>query len=176
MTEKQPRVKRVSKIFKNIGFILIVFILPFAYFFGWGWFVPYSFQPSYWEARKLANLKDCKGYERYSQEREEDYNTMLLYFGYKNLDELFKEKPEHYKDNPHHKKYGLSKWYNDRIWIFFNINFIPNKEVSRDNIDTISWSVYWLTKKYGIQQENIASLSLERYEKDELISNDKCKE
>lgn len=61
-------------------------------------------------------------------------------------------------------------------WIFFNINFILNQEVSRDNIDTISWSVYWFTRKYGIQQESIASLSLERYEIDELVSNDKCKE
>ena len=139
---------KTLKLLKSLG--LFVAIAPFVFLFGGcigsGWFVPYSFQPSYWKAQKLADIQDYRGYD-YRPEKEETYNTMLSYFGYKNLDELFLVKPRKRYDTA---SYLLTKEYNNRIVIELYIGFFPTKEYEnpkRENINTINWTIIWYNNR-----------------------------
>ena len=144
---KSPKSPKTLKLLKSLR--LFVAIAPLVFLFGgcsgWGWFVPYSLQPSYWEAQKLANIQDYKGF-KYHPEKEEVYSKMLSYFGYKNLDELFEVEPRVYqnKEGIIFADYFLSKEYNNRIIIYFSIDFFPTKEhkkPKREDIKYLEWSI-----------------------------------
>ena len=137
---KSPKTLKLPNLLKSLG--LFVAIAPLVFLFGGcigsGWFVPYSFQPSYWEAQKLADIKDYGG-AKYYPEKEENYNTMLSYFGYKNLDELFLTEPRiHDNDDVvTSSSYFLTKEYNNRITMDLYIDFVRTKEYEnpkRENI------------------------------------------
>ncbi len=73
---------KTLKLLKPLG--LFVAIIPLVFLFGgcsgWGWFVPYSFQPSYYKFKKMCKLNKLPN-------NEEKYNKVLGYFG-KSLDSL----------------------------------------------------------------------------------------
>ncbi|RDU59240.1 hypothetical protein CQA53_11570 [Helicobacter didelphidarum] len=65
---------------KKILNLLILFsIIVFFSGCGWGWFVPYSFQPSYHEFKKMCKLNELPN-------NEEKYNKILKLFGIDDLD------------------------------------------------------------------------------------------
>ncbi|OBV29136.1 hypothetical protein BA723_06615 [Helicobacter sp. CLO-3] len=134
---------------------LFVAITPLVFLFGGcigsGWFVPYAVQPSYWKAQKLADIQDYRGYD-YRPEKEETHNTMLSYFGYKNLDELFLVEPRIYQDEKGiiFKSYFLTKEYNNRITIHLDIDFFPTKEhkkPKREDIRWLTWGIIWYNNR-----------------------------
>ena len=134
---------------------LFVAIAPLVFLFGGcigsGWFVPYAVQPSYWKAQKLADIQDYRGYD-YHPEKEETYSTMLSYFGYKNLDELFLVKPRICQDDEGtvFVSYFLTKEYNNRIVIDLYIDFFPTKEhkkPKREDIRWLTWRIIWYNNR-----------------------------
>lgn len=47
---------RFKKILKISSFILLPLMIIWSMTFGWGWFVPYSLQPSYHEFKEMCKL------------------------------------------------------------------------------------------------------------------------
>ncbi|RDU57796.1 hypothetical protein CQA44_12390, partial [Helicobacter sp. MIT 14-3879] len=51
---------------------ILIGSLGFGYFFGYGWFIPYSLQPSYWEFKRMCELNELPN-------NKEKYNKILSY-------------------------------------------------------------------------------------------------
>ena len=51
----------------------IIGYFGFGFVFGWGWLMPYSFQPSYWEFKKMCKLNELPN-------NEEKYDKILAYY------------------------------------------------------------------------------------------------
>jgi len=77
---------------KFINFIVLFSIILFSGC-GWGWFVPYSFRPSYWGFKKMCEVSSLPN-------NKEKYNKLLGYYGM-SLDTLDWEK--------------LNKWHKEKL-------------------------------------------------------------
>ena len=101
---------------------------------GWGWFVPYSFQPSYHKFKEKANGGKLD---------EEYYNKALKYFD-TNIDDFIK----YLNDNKRNWSI-LRKRQNDRIQSSITILFKGSNEAGNiikgnlDNISLIELDVWW---------------------------------
>ena len=71
---------KIPKPLKILSIIILSLMFIWAFFFGWGWFVPYNLQPSYWEFKKLCEL-DSEIYQAKGGKLDEEYyNKVLAYF------------------------------------------------------------------------------------------------
>ncbi|RDU51465.1 hypothetical protein CQA49_09565 [Helicobacter sp. MIT 00-7814] len=75
MTEKCKMLKLPKSLRLFVAITPLVFL--FGGCIGWGWFVPYSLQPSYWEFKKIARLEP-KTYEALGGKLDDEYFAKLL--------------------------------------------------------------------------------------------------
>ncbi|EKR7690024.1 hypothetical protein P9E95_001744 [Campylobacter jejuni] len=71
---------RLKKILKISSFILLPLIIIWSMIFGWGWFVPYSLQPSYHEFKEMCKLEPKIYQSNGGKIDKEYYNKLLAYF------------------------------------------------------------------------------------------------
>ncbi|WP_235630686.1 hypothetical protein [Campylobacter coli] len=71
---------RLKKILKISSFILFPLIIIWSMIFGWGWFVPYSLQPSYHEFKEMYKLEPKIYQSNGGKIDKEYYNKLLAYF------------------------------------------------------------------------------------------------
>ena len=126
---------------KKLLHFLILTLIALCFngcFWGWGWLVPYSFQPSFKEFKEICQL-DPEIYQANGGKLDEEYyNKVLKYFD-TSLDTIDWEYiQENLRLNRSGKYlYKFEKYY-DRISFSFFIVF-KNERVARDNIDYV-WS------------------------------------
>ena len=153
----EPKCEHVSKspktlkLLKSLG--LFVAIAPLVFLFGgcsgWGWFVPYNLQPSYWEFKKICKLNKLPN-------NEEKYNKVLGYFGESldslDWDELNKKAHKMGAGNRHFVKDKVEYTVDavikktDRYEAFVEL-FANKNGMSRDNITFIRAYSYWDTRR-----------------------------
>ena len=120
-------------------------------FWGRGWLIPYSFQPSYHKFKKMCKLNELPN-------DEDKYNKILSYFD-TDLDrldweELNKRKRRLTEKNFDYKK-GVFEYITQMEWkelnsqIEMQAHFLNNKpEINRYNTNAMSFQVLWHTKRY----------------------------
>ena len=130
---------KTLKLLKSLR--LFVAIAPLVLLFGGcGWFVPYSFQPSYWKFKKMCKL-DPELYQGniYS---EEYYNKVLAYYN-TSLDKL---DWNYIQNNLFLNEIGqylyVFKKFDGRITISSNM-FFKDKNATQDNIDKLTFFIRW---------------------------------
>ena len=122
---------------------------------GWGWFVPYSFQPSYHKFKKMCKLNELPN-------NEEKYNKILAYFD-TSLDTLDWEELNHNNDK---RKWKVTKehgYYRQGIYEYATLtkkkeinsrlrmvaSFLSNEaEINRYNINQMAINISWHTRRY----------------------------
>ena len=120
--------------------ILILITLCFN---GCGWFVPYSFQPSYHKFKEIRQLEPEIYQANGGKIDEEYYNKALKYFD-TNIDDFIK----YLNDNKRNWSI-LRKRQNDRIQSSITILFKGSNEAGNiikgnlDNISLIELNVWW---------------------------------
>ncbi|WP_181882471.1 hypothetical protein [Helicobacter didelphidarum] len=144
--------KKFKKILKISSFIIFPLMIVWALFFGWGWFVPYSFQPSYHEFKKMCKLNELPN-------NEEKYNKILSYFGL-SLDTLDWGKIEggiFLNDSKEHlyKQKQQNHRINSSLFIVFKSSL-----VLKDNIDYIWTYMEWDNKRKYLTTKGMASYEL----------------
>ena len=131
--------------------ILSFITLCFSGCWGWGWLVPYSFQPSYHQFNKMCKLNELPN-------NEEKYNKILSYFD-TNLDTLDWEKlnknvkkiPEYRED---YKKGSIeysayTEWTQLNSRIGGRVYFYGDKsEISRYNTNVMLLHMNFYTRRY----------------------------
>ena len=93
---------------KKLLHIIILSFIALCFsgcYWGWGWLVPYSFQPSYWEFRELCKINNYP-------KSQEKYNRILNYF----------DKKMEYSDRIYLGVYIDYKNPNNKALIFENID------------------------------------------------------
>ena len=128
-----------------ISLFIMLFILIISGF--WRWFIPYSFEPSYWQFKKLCEL-DPKIYQAKGGKLDEGYyDKVLTYYGFDWTTMLNTITPHQYKKNgmpiPNYFNYMLDeKWLNDRVRV--NLSFDITKDSFGNVIKVIPhWRVTW---------------------------------
>ena len=141
---------------------------------GWGWFVPYSFQPSYHKFKKMCKLNELPN-------NEEKYNKILAYFDtdLDSLDweELNKNAWKIPEDSGDYKKgvfeYGTVseiKKINSRLDII--AGFYSNESpITRYNTNAMSFTVSWYTRRYTLGTKSMSSYELEWSEEDLICAD-----
>ena len=140
---------------------------------GWGWFVPYSFQPSYHKFKKMCKLNELPN-------DEEKYNKILGYFD-TDLGTLDWEELNNNNDNK--RKWKVTKehgYYRQGIYEYATLtekkqlnsrarmvaSFLSNEaEINRYNINQMAINISWHTRRYYLEQESMASYNLVWIEK-----------
>ena len=84
---------------KLLHFLILTLITLCFNGCGWGWLVPYSFQPSYHKFKKMCKLNELPN-------NEEKYNKILRYFD-TDLESLDWEELNHNNDNK--RKWKVTK-------------------------------------------------------------------
>ena len=151
--------------------ILILITLCFnGCFWGWGWLVPYSFQPSYHKFKKMCKLNELPN-------DEYKYNKILSYFdtSLESLDySQFQETTtlNFYQQEPPYKKmkvadknlyfyYPLEILYkadiSDRISLGVGIEFNNDKPNSKQDVESVSISPEWQTYRIKGIEWNIST-------------------
>ena len=137
---------------------------------GWGWLVPYSFQPSYREFKEICELNELPN-------SEEKYNKILSYFD-KKLGDI--------DDFPHTKEYS-SRIETLTLYVFYHQYFREHEETSLEGrlalstmasqtpkekykldsskIKSMFLTVDWRTNRYSLGRKGWASYQLEWNEK-----------
>ena len=134
---------KTLKLLKSLR--LFVAMIPLVFLFGgcsgWGWFVPYSFQPSYHKFKKICEL-DTDNYQGniYS---EEYYNKVLALFD-TSLDKI---DWNHIQNNliiDHESKIYVYRFKKSlgRIYIASKIYF-KDEHATQDNIDDLTFYAIW---------------------------------
>lgn len=134
--------------------ILSLIVLCFSgCYWGWGWLVPYSFQPSYHKFKKMCKLNELPN-------NEEKYNKILSYFD-TDLDNLesdwgrliksewaISNKVDFYKKGIfEYAATTKEKWVNYRTSTV--ARFLSNEsKINRYNINAMSMGVYWHSKRF----------------------------
>ncbi|WP_186299282.1 hypothetical protein [Campylobacter jejuni] len=160
---------RLKKILKISSFILLPLIIIWSMTFGWGWFVPYSLQPSYHEFKEMCKLNELPN-------DEHKYNKILSYFGL-SLDTLDWEElnerslklikgfnADYVKSKLEYRAKVTAirkKRYNISVDLFAN-----NKGLSKENITYIQIYGTWNTNRYFLEQKSMASYNLVWREKE----------
>ena len=135
-------------------FYMLILLVVALLFSGCGsWLiVPYSFQPSYWEFKKLCKLNELPN-------NEEKYNKMLAYYDI-SLDDIdwkkisedkhFLCKYGYYDCLPNVREYMsqvIGKQVNHRLetilWVYSN-----KYNLNSDNITDMKVTVYWQTRRF----------------------------
>ena len=142
--------------------ILSLIVLCFSGCWGWGWLVPYSFQPSYHKFKKMCKVNELPN-------NEEKYNKILSYFDtdLDNLEsdwgKLIDEEWEISNKVNYYKKgffeYAAAtkrKWVNYRTSTVATF-YINESKINRYNINAMSIDFYWHPKRYVLEQESMAS-------------------
>ena len=119
-------------------------------FWGWGWLVPYSFQPSYHKFKKMCKLNELPN-------DEYKYNKILGYFDtslesldweYLNKRKWKLKKQGHYRQGVYeYETLTQKKEINSRLRII--ASFLSNEsEMNPYNINQMSIDAYWHTKRF----------------------------
>ena len=131
------------KKFLNFTILSSVALLFNGCISGWGWLVPYSFQPSYHQFKEICQL-DPEIYQANGGKLDEEYyNKALKYFD-TNIDDFIK----YLNDNKRNWSI-LRKQQNDRIQSSITILFKGSNEAGNiikgnlDNISLIELNVWW---------------------------------
>ena len=130
------------KKFLHILLLSSVALLFSGCVWGWGWFVPYSFQPSYHKFKEICQL-DPEIYQANGGKIDgKYYNKVLAYFD-TNLDSLDWEYiQENLKVNDRGTYWYEFEKYHDRIYQDFTLLFKDN-QARRDNIKKIMFYANW---------------------------------
>ena len=109
---------------------------------GWGWLVPYSFQPSFHKFKEICQLEPEIYQANGGKIDEEYYNKVLKYFN-TSLDTI---DWEYVQENLRLNRngtylYDFEKYY-DRIYHSFTLFFNDN-QARKDNIETILFYANW---------------------------------
>ncbi|RDU59577.1 hypothetical protein CQA53_11390 [Helicobacter didelphidarum] len=160
----------MNKLKKFLNFIILFSIIVFfSGCSGWGWFVPYSLQPSYHEFKKICKLNELPN-------NEEKYNKILSYFGL-SLDTLDYDKLDYDMKNPisihpidkvfltkpnEVKVAELSK---NRYYIKAIFSSKNYHDFSRRNIIKAKLVGHWNTRRYDLGTKGMASYELEWQER-----------
>ena len=139
------------KKFLNLTILSSVALLFNGCISGWGWLVPYSFQPSYHKFKKMCKLNELPN-------TEEKYNKILRYFD-TDLDTLDWEKLNEKnikltEENFDYKK-GVFEYMTQmelrqlKSRIDMRTHFFSNEaEINRYNANAIVFRVVWHTRRY----------------------------
>ena len=153
---KSPKSLKSPKTLKLLKPLrLFVAIAPLVLLFGgcvggWGWFVPYNLQPSYYEFKKMCKLNELPN-------DENKYNKILSYFD-TDLDSLdwdkLNEKTWKIKETNARYKKGVFEYRTATGWKYKNsriemeIDFLSNEsEISRYNTLAMLFTVVWHTRR-----------------------------
>ena len=106
---KSPKSLKLLNLLKSLR--LFVAITPLVFFFsgcvGWGWFVPYTVQPSYYEFKKIARLEP-KTYEALGGKLDDEYFAKLLALVDMDWDTMMKtQKPSIFADDAIPNRFSL---------------------------------------------------------------------
>ena len=125
-------------------------------FWGWGWLMPYAFQPSYHKFKKMCKLNELPN-------DEYKYNKILSYFD-ADLESLDWEELNHNDDNK--RKWKVTKehgYYRQGIYEYATLtkekqlnsragmvaSFLSNEaEINRYNINQMAINISWHTRRY----------------------------
>lgn len=122
-----------------ISLFIMLFILIISGF--WRWLIPYSFEPSYWEFKKLCEL-DPEIYQAKGGKLDEEYyNRVLAYFN-TSLDNMSNVSTLIVSDDKEYYSYWFEKWLGDRINFSFTIWF-NDEQTTKDNIKNTSFLAQW---------------------------------
>ncbi|WP_394964553.1 hypothetical protein [uncultured Helicobacter sp.] len=112
---------------------------------GWGWLVPYSFQPSYHKFKKMCKLNELSLQERYTKSMEFLNNDTSKLHTYK-----FMNKTE--GSFPRFK-------FSDRLTMDIYVTFKDDKpkEFVLDNVEEVYFSVKWKSYRAILERESVAS-------------------
>lgn len=133
------------KKFLNFTILSSVALLFNGCISGWGWLVPYSFQPSYHKFKKMCKLNELPLQERYTKAMEFLNNDTSKLHTYK-----FMNKTE--GSFPRFK-------FSDRLTMDIYVTFKDDKpkEFVLDNVEEVYFSVKWKSYRAILERESVAS-------------------
>lgn len=145
--------KRLKKILKISSFIIFPLMILWSMTFGWGWFVPYSWQPSYREFEEMCKLNELPN-------NEEKYNKILSYYDL-DWNTMFETMKPIQTSDEYQIKYmlGETKIHNR---IEFDSGFFVYLDKTKQNIVRISpyFFARWDTKRKYLTTKSMASYEL----------------
>ncbi|OBV28474.1 hypothetical protein BKN38_09690 [Helicobacter sp. CLO-3] len=126
---------------------------------GWGWFVPYSWQPSYHKFKKMCELdQDIYQGDIHS---EEYYNKVLAYYN-TSLDKLDWDYIQNNLFLNGSGRYVYSfETFDGRISVSSNM-FFKDKNATQDNIERLSFYVRWYSHRHHLIPDKDFSISVDR--------------
>ena len=149
---------KIPKSLKILSIIILSLMFIWAFFFGWGWFVPYNLQPSYWKFKNSCGL-DTDIYEASGGKLDEKYyNKVLAYFD-TDLDSLdwdtigkaakqIGENSYYYNPNETRLQYVYSTK-KDRIEYIYGMYF--KDKADRQHLIRMYFSSFWDTRRYELE-------------------------
>lgn len=149
---------KIPKPLKILSIIILSLMFIWAFFFGWGWFVPYNLQPSYWEFKKLCEL-DSEIYQAKGGKLDEEYyNKVLAYFDTDlnslDWDTIGKEAKQIGENNLYYNpnETRLQYVYNakkGRIEYFYGMYF--KDKADRRHLIKMYFSPFWYNRQYWLE-------------------------
>ena len=130
------------KKFLHIAILSLIVLCFSGCYWGWGWLVPYSFQPSYHKFKEICQL-DPEIYQANGGKIDEEYyNKVLAYFD-TSLDTMDWDYIQEnlFRNDSGEYLYHFKKIHN-RILVVSNM-FFKNNKAAKENIKEVSLYARW---------------------------------
>lgn len=157
---------RLKKILKISSFILLPLMIIWSMTFGWGWFVPYSLQPSYHEFKEMCKL-DPEIYQANGGKIDKEYYNKLLAYFNTNFEEVLQgNKGLSREGNSFNEKINIYRFRgeikNNRQEIMLSLNIEKNKTTNEIlPLKKVFFYVEWHNRRKYLTTKSVASYEFE---------------